>query len=204
MDYNKKDGLKKHLELYICKNYPLIIVGYTIVYFFDKYTETIPFMTLLTLFFMMGWTYYSHMFTHIGPTMSLHSYHHDKEVCSKWNYRLLEFFIDLIFFGGIILIPVGMFFEKVFKSRMFNYYGILFWAILYASYHLNWHFLPSPNPHYYHHENVYCNYGPDILDILFGTKMEFDIIENMNTSIMNILGIFLIFLIGRKRLLPYF
>lgn len=195
MDYHKKDGLIKHLELYTRKNYPLIIIGYTVVYFFDRLTETIPFMTLLTLFFMMGWTYYSHMFAHVGITgMGIHAYHHDKELSGMWNYRLLEFFIDLFLFGGLILIPVGMGIEKII-GRMFNYYGIVFWALLYATYHLNWHFLPSPNPHHYHHEHLYCNYGPDFIDILFGTKMEEDMIEDMNSAIFNILGIFLLFIV---------
>jgi hypothetical protein len=60
------------------------------------------------------------------------------------------------------------------------------------------------NPHQHHHEYLNCNYGPDILDILFGTKLDFDVIENMNSAIINITCIFLFFILLRKYLLPYF
>jgi hypothetical protein len=205
--YIKKNGLIYNLKLYIHTNFPLIIVGYTTVYFFDKYTENIPFMTLLTLFFLMGWTYYSHMVFHETKwfeNFDLHKYHHDKILSEKWQYRMLEFFIDIFIFGGIILIPIGMAIEHLINSRMFNYYGILFWSLLYSTYHFNWHFLPSPNPHSHHHEYLHCNYGPDIIDILFGTKMDEDLIEDMNSAIFNILVIFILFFIFRKQLFPFY
>lgn len=204
--YIKKNGLY-NLKSYININFPLIIVGYTAVYFVDKYTETIPFLTLLTLFFMMGWTYYSHMAFHETiwfDNFNLHNYHHDKILSTKWQYRLLEFFIDIFIFGGVILIPFGILLEYLFDFRLFNYRGIFFWALLYATYHINWHFLPSPNPHYYHHEYLHCNYGPDIMDILFGTKMDGDLIEDMNSAIINIFFIFGLFFIFRKWLLPFY
>lgn len=202
MDYDKKEHLVKHLLIYIKKNWLFVIIGYTTVYFFDKYTEKIPLMTLLTLFFMMGWSYYSHMLFHYFNT--LHKHHHDHLICETLFYRGLEFLIDFVVFGGLILIPFGMLFEYLFHSRMFNYYGIFFWSLLYSTYHINWHFMESLNPHQHHHKYLNCNYGPDIIDILFGTKMDIDVIENMNSAIINIFCIFLFFLIFRKYLLPYF
>jgi hypothetical protein len=186
MDYNKNDDMIKHLQTYLYKNYPFVIIGYLTVYFFGKYTEKIPLMTLMTLFFMMGWSYYSHMLFH--QINSLHNYHHGP-FCDTLKFRVLEFFIDFAIFGGIILIPIGKCFEY-FCSRMFNYYGIFFWALLYSTYHINWHFTTSLNPHQHHHKYLDCNYGPDIIDILFGTKMEIDVIENMNSAIINIVCIY--------------
>jgi len=204
--YIKKNGLLYNLKLYVFINLPLIIVGYTTVFFIDRYTETIPFLTLMTLFFMMGWTYYSHMAFHETwfDNFNLHKYHHDKILSKKWQYRFLEFFIDVFIFGGVLLIPFGIMIEKITNVRIFNYRGIFFWALLYATYHINWHFLPSPNPHYHHHEYLNCNYGPDIIDILFGTKMDEDLIEDMNSAIINILIIFGIFFSLRKWLLPFY
>ena len=205
--YIKKNGLLHNLKLYTYINLPLIIVGYTAVFFVDRYTETIPFLTLMTLFFMMGWTYYSHMAFHETnwfDGFNLHKYHHDKILSQKWQFRLLEFFIDIFIFGGVVLIPLGIFFDYLFKIRIFNYRGIFFWALLYSTYHLNWHFLPSPNPHYHHHEYLHCNYGPDIIDILFGTKMDEDLIEDMNSAIINILFVFGIFFLFQKRLFPFY
>jgi len=130
-------------------------------------------------------------------------YHHDPFLSEKWQYRLIEFFIDIFIFGGLILIPFGMMVEYLF-ARIFNYYGIFFWALLYATYHINWHFQSSPNPHFYHHKYLHCNYGPDIIDILFGTKMDEDIVEDMNSAIINILLIFAGFFIFRKWLFPFY
>ena len=37
------------------------------------------------------------------------------------------------------------------------------------------------------------NYGPDFMDILFDTKMDNDIIEDMNSLVLNNFGVILLF-----------
>jgi len=156
---------------------------------------------------MMGWTYFSHIIAHMKfMEGNLHKYHHDPEKSSKIGFRILEFFLDIMIFGGAIIIPINYGIEFAFGSafRFFNYYGILFWSLLYSTYHLDWHFIKADNPHSHHHKNDKTNYGPDILDILFETKMDEDIIENMNYAIINIVLVFGLFVIFRKFFLPYY
>jgi hypothetical protein len=39
--------------------------------------------------------------------------------------------------------------------------------------------------HYYHHQNVYTNFGPEYCDILFGTKNPEDEIEDQSHMVPN-------------------
>ena len=104
--------------------------------------------------------------------------------------------MDFLIFGGGILIPLNILVEKLAGkgARMFNYYIILYWTIIYASYHaFNWHFSDKLNPHYHHHMDMSYNYGPDFMDILFETKMEEDIVEDMNSLVLNNFGAIILF-----------
>ena len=207
LDYHKKDGVLHNLQKYAKKNKPLIVFGYLVVFLFDYYTEKIPFLTLGTLFFLMGWTYFSHIIAHTKfMEGNIHKFHHDPAKSTQNGYRVLEFLVDIFIFGGLVLVPLNYGIEKLMGShwRCFNYYGILFWSLLYATYHLNWHFITYTSPHSFHHEDARYNFGPDILDILFETKKDEDIIENMNYALINIFFIFVMFVIMHKLFLPYY
>jgi len=198
-DYVKKDGIIKNMMKFNRKNLLLGIIGYTFIFILNRYTEKDILWTLCTLFFMMGWSYFSHMVSHepIGKKifMNYHLKHHDHSVSKNLKWRLVEYlYMDFVIFGGAILIPLNMAIQKMGGTRFFNYYVVLYWALLYTSHHaFNWHGSEKLNPHYHHHETMRTNYGPDFMDILFETKMEEDIIEDMNSLVLNNCVVMLLF-----------
>jgi hypothetical protein len=75
---------------------------------------------------------------------------------------------------------------------------ILFSTLFYSSIHnINYGYLRVNNVHRLHHENVMYNNGPDVCDIMFGTKHPDDAIENTDHYIPNII-IITICILGLK------
>ena len=64
---------------------------------------------------------------------------------------------------------------------------------------INYHILKVPT-HVNHHKDPNKNYGPDIMDILFSSKMDGDSFEDMNHGIVNALVItsFILFTYNTK------
>jgi len=190
-DYNKKDGLFKNMMKFNKKNLLLGIFGYTFIFIINYSTDKDIVWGLSTLFFMFGWSYFSHIVSHQpwGKKifMNYHPNHHNHEISKKIIWRLVEYiYMDFVIFGGSILIPLNIIIEKMGGLRFFNYYIILYWALIYASHHaFNWHSTEKLNSHFHHHQDMNTNYGPEFMDILFGTKMDEDLIEDMNSLVIN-------------------
>ncbi len=118
-----------------------------------------------------------------------HVVHHDtsyeKEddivpVNKKWKNIIYEFCHNFISQGlGIILL-----------SKFLNYLDtstILLWTTAYATIHnINYNII-KPTCHIDHHKDDKTNYGIDIYDIIFGTKYNWDDLENYNHYSINMI-----------------
>ena len=64
---------------------------------------------------------------------------------------------------------------------------VIIWAFLYATVHnINFSFT-KPTTHRDHHLNCHTNYGLDVYDILFGTKYDWNDLENYNHAAINMI-----------------
>ena len=192
-EFYKKDGIFKNLYKFSMINYPYIIVQIISVIIINAYTDNNLFLSFFSLIFIQFWSYISHMYAHstyIPSFMKMHDLHHNSAISNQPYYILIEFYINIMFAGGFILIIYNLFFQRFFGNqyKIFNYYIILSWCLIYSSYHLiNYHFL-SIKTHENHHEYIgTTNFSPDWWDIIFETKIEKDAIENTNSSIINII-----------------
>ena len=134
--------------------------------------ERSGFAAILGLSFMYFWVYFFHRCLHELPTegplryINTHwIFHHQPlKILARWVELLLETINDsamsltvlwLQGMTGIWLVPTSV---------------ILFYAIWYTSVHIvNYSIIGSP-VHKDHHKNVGTNFGPDVLDQLFGTS----------------------------------
>lgn len=190
-DYKKKDGVYKNLVKFIKKNILVIIISFSFIFIIDRCSVKNILWSLTTLYFILGWSYFTHRVLHhpIGKKIlwNYHYKHHDHDISNTLIWRLVEYFyMDFIVGGGAMLIIINMIIEKIGGPKCFNYYIILYWSLVYTSHHaFNWHSTNSLNPHFFHHENLSTNFGPDFMDIFFQTKMDEDIIEDMNSLVYN-------------------
>lgn len=190
-DYKKKDGIYKNLIKFIKKNVLIIFISFSFIFIIDRSSEKNMLWSLTTLYFTLGWSYFTHRVLHsqIGKKIlwNYHYKHHDHSLSESIFWRLVEYiYMDFIVGGGIMLVIINMIIVKLGGPRFFNYYIILYWSLVYTTHHaFNWHLGNEINPHYFHHDNLTTNFGPDFMDIFFETKMEEDIIEDMNSLVYN-------------------
>ena len=140
----------------------------------------------ITIVVLLSFSYFSHRASHhIFPYNIFHRVHHKDEHNHKWWARLIEWVVNLLQIGGLMLIPLNMFLEKRFKMKLLNEYVILYYAIVYTSHHMiNYHSMKI-DTHIRHHQNEHTNYGPDYMDVLMGTKQDNSTFEDMRWTIMN-------------------
>lgn len=106
------------------------------------------------------------------------NYENNVKVNKKWKNIIIEF-LQNIFFQGIIIIIISKFLNYLDRTI------ILLWTLLYATVHnINYNII-TPLTHIEHHINYKTNYGIDIYDIIFGTKYNWDNLENYNHISIN-------------------
>jgi hypothetical protein len=136
---------------------------------------------ILTFFILFFISYYLHIETHKKNTIFtlVHRYHHaNNNFFSHFLQYALElcfpivFFIMYYFFGTFVLDKWIILFSTVFYSSIHN---------------INYGYLHINNVHRLHHEHVMYNNGPDLCDIMFGTKHPDDAIENTDHYIPNVI-----------------
>jgi hypothetical protein len=136
---------------------------------------------IFTFFILYFSSYYLHIETHKVDTIftCLHRYHHEhNNIFSHFIQYALELSIPTIF----------IFFYLIFGTIFLDKWIILFSTLFYSSIHnINYGYLHINNVHKLHHEHVMTNNGPDLCDILFGTKHPDDTIENTNHYIPNVI-----------------
>ncbi len=184
--YKKDKGLLENTKKSLIKNIPfnlyLVLAVITIGMFNNNIKKAL--FTLVVFYF---WAYLIHVIAHYLPPFKFaHSFHHNPSQSETWWGITIETIVNILGCGGITLAVFGMVFESLYGYRMFDYHVLFFTTIMYTSFHMiNYHVL-NVKTHSNHHENSKTNFGPDIMDILFGTKMENDEYENMNHAVYNI------------------
>lgn len=140
----------------------------------------------ITIVLILVFSYFSHRASHhIYPYNILHKVHHTEQHNKKWWARILEWFVNFLQIGGIMLIPINIYFEKLFKTKLLNNYVILYYSIVYTTHHMiNYHYMEI-DTHARHHRDESTNYGPDYMDVLMGTKQDNSTFEDMRWTIMN-------------------
>lgn len=134
--------------------------------------------------------YISHYFVHFNRNIFtiIHYYHHE-------NDNLLSHYSEVLF-ELIVNVPAIIIHNLCHKYFFSNPWIILFTVFFYTSVHnINYGCLKVNNVHKTHHKYIKTNLGPDVCDILFGTKNPKDnYVENTNHYIPNIIISFIIVL----------
>ena len=147
------------------------------------------------------WAYIIHVIAHkIPPFTFFHGFHHDDTINKTWWAEIIETLVNIFGSGGLSLAIIGLIIEKKIGLSIFDSHVLLFTTFLYTSFHMiNYHILKVPT-HVNHHKDPNKNYGPDIMDILFSSKMDGDSFEDMNHGIVNALVItsFILFTYNTK------
>ena len=129
-------------------------------------------------------------------------HHHNTNINKRWYNVLTEAIQNILWEGGIIVfisysLSLGL--SIYGRTYRLNHTLIMLWSLYYVSYHLiNYTFIKSPNTHNKHHINFETNYGPDSLDILFGTKYDIENIEDFNNGTINLVVIFVLIVICKE------
>jgi len=179
---SKEDSLSPNMEsifgeenlLDSLNKYGLSIVAAAAFSILLASPETGFFQSIVGICIMYFWVYFVHRLLHYLPTegpfryLNLHwIFHHQPlkllprpielflETLNDMNMSLSVFFIQ--YMTGIWIVPPSI---------------ILFYAIWYTSVHIvNYSIIGSPI-HRDHHKNVGTNFGPDVIDQMFGTNHE--------------------------------
>jgi hypothetical protein len=123
---------------------------------------------------ILFWSYGGHVLAHqmssTGPLRYLNPHvflHHDKTILMS---RPLELLIEALvnFFGFFIIFII----QKLCNFEVFSPSLLIGAAFLYITVHiLDYSIKGNPN-HGQHHKKHFCNYDPEFLDALFGTRCE--------------------------------
>jgi hypothetical protein len=91
----------------------------------------------------------------------IHHYHHSHDTLLSHFTQILTEFISLSFILPLFYL----------KSTILDPWILLFYTLFYSSIHnINYSYVRVNKVHSLHHKHVLTNIGPDILDVLFGTK----------------------------------
>lgn len=212
IENNTKYYIDKIINSILINNFFYISLGLSF-FFLSKYTNT----SILLLWFgflttsLFGWSLHwlshhlsfrnqfnrqdniftSNTFLHksieiITSILDFHdSIHHNTTINKTHINTIYEFLNNIFVQSGFIVL------WKFVLSHI-PYSICIYWGLLYASIHIiNYNYI-KPIEHKEHHINKFTNYGMDLWDILFGTKYNYEHIENYNHGVINILIITLI------------
>jgi hypothetical protein len=122
------------------------------------------------------------------------NYHHSplkKDSLTSVIHWIIELFADITFFA------ILYFFQKLIRFEIVPPVLILYYGVIYVTVHvINYSIFHAAKKHVVHHETSETdpdpkNYGPDIIDHLFGTNDD-DTFENYNHTLPNILAAFFV------------
>lgn len=137
---------------------------------------------VFTFIFFIFVSYFYHVYIHLEKNLFtiIHHYHHENDnVFSHIIQLLLELSISYPY----------MLLNFFFNINIFNKWIIIFFLLFYSSVHnINYGYFKINNVHKLHHKKYYKNFGPDICDVIFGTKHKLEQnVENTNHYIPNTL-----------------
>uniref|UniRef100_A0A6C0EWH1 Fatty acid hydroxylase domain-containing protein n=1 Tax=viral metagenome TaxID=1070528 RepID=A0A6C0EWH1_9ZZZZ len=137
---------------------------------------------VITFFVFLFIAYFYHVLTHVNKNIFsiVHHYHHEHDnLFSHFIQIILELsipypFVMLSYFFGINILDPWI---------------IVYFMLFYCSVHnINYSIFKVNGVHRLHHTEVNLNFGPDICDVMFGTKHSSeDCVENTNHYIPNII-----------------
>lgn len=148
---------------------------------------------IITVFLCYFWYYIIHRIQHtfdLNIFNIIHIYHHDH--LHTFLSDLTEIILELNFLNGFL--P----FIYIFNIQFINIWVILLYTFMYITIHnINYSILRVNNVHRLHHKNIQTNHGPDICDIIFGTKNKREkVVENTDHYIPNIvIGLIIVYII---------
>jgi len=175
----------------IIKNYKSWVCMFVAIYFVSKPNLIEGYFTFGV---MLLFSYYIHKETHaVRNFLTIaHHYHHE-------NNNFISHFVQILleFQAGCGL---NMLLYYLFDGRFFNTWAMMFSYLFYTSVHnINYSIYHVNHIHELHHKHQDTNMGPDICDIIGGTKNENmpanEYIENTDHYIFNIIAAAIIVLI---------
>ena len=143
----------------------------------------------ISVVFCYVWYYVIHRIQHsfgLNITNIIHNYHHDHS--RTFLSDLTEIILEINFLNSIL--P----YLYIFNIEIINIWVILLYTFMYITIHnINYTRLRVNNVHRLHHQSMHTNHGPDVCDIIFGTKSPLDTeVENTDHYIPNIIIGFII------------
>jgi len=206
------DILKKHFKI----NYIFYIVILICLYVLSKSPNNTKsfFCIILSFIIILIWGYSAHVISHqfnyteiydrnsilfkiitpldfcLRKLFSIFDFHdtihHDTEINKEYKNMLFEG-INNFLIQGFIVVVVGTIYNYL-DWRIF-----VFWGLMYASVHIINYSLIMPLAHKDHHKRKNTNYGIDLMDIIMGTKYDWNDLEDYNHYSINAIILTLLF-----------
>jgi len=132
-------------------------------------------------------SYIVHILAHENDSKTInvvHEYHHNYsdnyahylQILLELSTSIIPIFIIYIFTG------------RLYIKNTFEPYVIFMFSLFYSSIHnINYSLLHVNKIHENHHKDWTINYGPDICDVLYGTKENYEDLEDTSHYIPNLL-----------------
>ena len=173
----------------IRKNILSWVCIFIVLYFISNHYTT----GLLTFFFLFFLSYFLHIQSHECTSFFTlaHHYHHAN---NNFYSHGIQYVIELG--ASVVFLIVYYLFGTIYLDK----WVILFTAPFYSSIHnINYGYFKVNKVHSLHHSHPNTNVGPDICDILFGTKHPDDAnVEDTTHYIPNILTIGILVLLLKR------
>ena len=200
-DTNKTDNIKTALRVNL-KYYTVVTICAILLGYLNNNLT----LAIFTLIVQHLWSYFSHKWGHyVFPLNVFHMIHHDPERAHKWYNEIIETFVNFFGSGGFMLILPNLLVKKYTGIQLLDNYVLLFTSFLYTSIHMINYHVKQVQTHKSHHDTdkstgKAINFGPDIIDILFNTKKNNEIYEDINHGIVNslVIIIVIVFLFNSK------
>ena len=167
------NNLKKNAPSWLLILFTISIISYPNI-----------FLGVFTFIVFIFIAYFYHVVAHVHKNIFsiVHHYHHENDnFFSHFIQIILELsipypFVMLSFFFGI---------------NIFDPWIVIYFMLFYCSVHnINYSIFKVNGVHRLHHTEVNLNFGPDVCDVMFGTKHSSeDCVENTNHYIPNIIVI---------------
>ena len=130
-------------------------------------------------------SYFVHILAHQDDAKTInciHEYHHN-HVNNYAHY--LQIVLELVTSITPIL-SVYLLTNRFYVKYRFEPYVIFMFSLFYSSIHnINYSMLHVNTIHENHHKNWCVNYGPDICDVIYGTKEDYEILEDTSHYLPN-------------------
>jgi len=151
--------------------------------------------------FILSWSYWGHRIAHmisadypfnlLNPHVSIH---HDHVIhVPRWLNLVLEGFVDFMCFFILCII------QYITGIHIISTSLILGAAFLYVCIHIFDYSIIGRHEHILHHKLTFCNYDPEFMDTLFGTRCEDTPYKNMNHEIIHAIYAFILAMLLKVR-----